>query len=237
MQDKLFNMLIQKDDITWKTIIYDLIRTEEMNPWDIDISLLVSKYLEIVRKFQETNFFISGKVLLAAALLLKIKSDKLVDEDIAGFDSMIFQEEEDFGELEDYIESPRGSYNFPKLAIKTPQTRKRRVNIRDLISALEKALEVDKKRALRKIASERFLFPNIPEKKIDISELIKGLLEKIRSFFNKEETVTFNMVVGSDKREDRIQTFVPLLHLATQEKIDLDQKEHLGDIYITLKSS
>ncbi len=236
MQDKLLDMLMQKDEITWKTIIYDLVKTEQMNPWDIDISLLVAKYLEIVKRLQETNFFISGKVLLAAAILLKMKSIKLVDEDIAEFDSMIFPQE-DLGELEDYMESAQPQYEIPKLAMKTPQARKRRVTVQDLVHALEKALDVDKKRMLRKMATERFLAPTIPEKKIDISELIKRVFEKVRNFFTKEKVVTFAMVVGESGKEEKIQTFIPLLHLANQEKIDLDQKEHLGEIYITLKSA
>ena len=77
MQDRLFEMLMQRDEITWQTIIYDLIRTEQMDPWDIDISLLTQKYIETVNKLQEMNFFISGKVLLASAILLRIKSYKL----------------------------------------------------------------------------------------------------------------------------------------------------------------
>ena len=44
----------------------------------------------------------------------------------------------------------------------------------------------------------------------------------------------FSELIDSDRKEDKIATFVPLLHLTTQEKIDLYQKEHFGDIEITL---
>ena len=37
MQDKLYEMLINEDEITWQSIIYDLIKTEQMDPWDINI--------------------------------------------------------------------------------------------------------------------------------------------------------------------------------------------------------
>ena len=77
MQDRLLNMLMQENEITWQTIIYDLVKSEQMNPWDIDVSVLSQKYLETIKQLQEHNFFISGKIILDAAILLKIKSIKL----------------------------------------------------------------------------------------------------------------------------------------------------------------
>jgi len=41
MQDKLYEMLMNKDEITWQTIIYDLVKTGEMDPWDIDVSIFL----------------------------------------------------------------------------------------------------------------------------------------------------------------------------------------------------
>ena len=37
MQDKILEMLMQKDEITWQTILLDIIKTGEMDPWDVDI--------------------------------------------------------------------------------------------------------------------------------------------------------------------------------------------------------
>ena len=100
-QDRILNLLMQKDEITWQTILNDLIKSGEINPWDIDISILANKYLETIRKLKEVNFFISGKVILASAILLKIKSNKLLEEDIAGFDQILFHGDDDINLLED----------------------------------------------------------------------------------------------------------------------------------------
>ena len=59
MQDQILDLLMKEDEITWQTIIYDLIKTKQINPWDVDISKLASEYIEIVRKLQETNLFVS----------------------------------------------------------------------------------------------------------------------------------------------------------------------------------
>ena len=227
MQDKLYDMLMQKDEITWQSLIYDLIKSEEMDPWDVDVSILTQKYIETVRKLQEMNFFISGKVLLASAILLKIKSNKLVAEEIPYLDNLIFPPEP-----EEYFEEERPEYIIPDLTIKTPQARKRKVDINDLISALHKALEVNHRRVMRKVAERNFKMPEIPQKKIDISKLIKDVYNRLLSFFRKKEQVTFSKLVPSDKKDDKIMTFIPLLHLDHQEKIVLEQKEHFGEIDI-----
>ena len=227
MQDKLYDMLMQKDEITWQSLIYDLIKSEEMDPWDVDVSILTQKYIETVRKLQEMNFFISGKVLLASAILLKIKSNKLVAEEIPYLDNLIFPPEP-----EEYFEEERPEYIIPDLTIKTPQARKRKVDINDLISALHKALEVNHRRVMRKVAERNFKMPEIPQKKIDISKLIKDVYNILLSFFRKKEQVTFSKLVPSDKKDDKIMTFIPLLHLDHQEKIVLEQKEHFGEIDI-----
>jgi len=234
MQDRLFEMLVQQDEITWQTIIYDLIKTEQMDPWDIDISILTQRYIETVNRLKEMNFFISGKVLLASSILLKIKSYKLMDEDIAGFDSYLFntgQEELSLGDLE---EIPRLSRDqLPKLTIKTPQARKRKVNLQDLMNALQKALEVNQRRVVRRMREEQvFNMPEIPQRKVDVSKLIKDIYDKIINLFQKKEMVTFARLVPSERKEDKILTLIPLLHLDTQGKINMVQHEHFGEIEI-----
>lgn len=231
MQDQLLEMLMQKDEITWQNIIYDLVKTEQMDPWDIDITLLSNKYLDTIRKLKETNFFISGKVLLAAAILLRIKSYKLVDENIAAFDNLLWPPEE-MESAEEFTQEETIK-EIPELLIKTPQPRKRKVSLQDLMNALKKALEVDERRKLKREAFEAVTM-KVPEKKIDITELIRKVYNKIKDLFTKKERLTFTELVGSDKKEDKILTFVPLLHLITENKIDVEQKEHFGEIEIML---
>src|SRR3989344_3373353 len=94
MQQEILDLVLKEEEVSWKTIIFDLVKSEQMNPWDIDISLLTQKYLEVIKKLKEHDLKISGKVLLAAAILLKIKSTHLIDKDIFQFDALLNQEEE-----------------------------------------------------------------------------------------------------------------------------------------------
>jgi len=227
---------MQKDEITWRNIILNLVKSEQMDPWNIDISLLSKKYMEIVEKLQETNFFISGKVVLAASLLLKIKSNKLVSEDISNLDFLINPpEDEVYDEYNAEAFYSKEKVNIPGLAIKTPQKRKRKVSMNELISALHKALDVNQRKVLRKARERAHRHPEIPVKTFDITQLIRDVFDKIKDLFSKKEQVTFGELVKSDLKEDKITTFIPLLHLDHQNKIDISQKEHFGEIDIKLR--
>ncbi len=235
--EQIFDILFEKDEITWQTIIMELVKSGEMDPWDVNVSLLTKKYLEMVKKMQELDFRISGKVLLAAALLLKIKSSKLMGEDLASLDRL-FQEEEDHDNLdfeEDYSHLDLGEEK-PTLIPRMPQPRKRKVSVYDLVSALEQALEVKRRKVLRDMPPTNV---NIPTQTRDISKIIKGVYGKVKQFFayKNTERLTFSKLIPSGSREDKIYTFIPLLHLTNQRKIDMHQFQHFGEIEIELKKS
>ena len=91
MQQQIFELLLEQEDVSWKSILQELVKKEEMDPWDVDISMLSQKYIQIIKEMQEHDFRISGKILLAAAFLLKMKSAYLDDHDIAHLDQLFGQ--------------------------------------------------------------------------------------------------------------------------------------------------
>jgi len=235
--EQIFEMLFDKDEITWQTILYELIKSEKMDPWDIDVTLLTKKYLEMVQKLKELNFRISGKILLAAAILLRIKSDRLLGKDLDAFDSLFAEPQEDELFFDDMELEPRKLTEEEKLQLipRVPQPRKRKVSIYDLVNALEQALEVKRRRVFNSIPEYNI---EVPERKRDIGEIIRDLYTRIKDFFkmNSSKRLTFSTLVPSQKKEDKIFTFIPLLHLTNQRKIDLNQKEHFGEIEVLLRT-
>ena len=229
--DQLFKILLDQDEITWQSLIYELIRTEQMDPWDIDVSLLAKKYIEAIKKLQEFDFIISGKVVLSAAILLNIKSTKLLEEE-SNIDKMIYPEALEEQEEIGYVQNPLANLPSDKITLipRTPQPRKRKVSVFDLVEALQQALEVRKRRALREIVVD---MPVI-DKKVDITKVIFDLHRKIKDILSGKDRLTFREFVGSDKKEDQVATFVPLLHLSSQRKVDLLQEMHFGEIEIKL---
>ncbi len=243
MQEKIFEMLFKDDDVTWQSIIHEAVRSEQMDPWDIDISQLSQRFLEMIRQLKDMDFKISGKIILAAAIMLRLKSNKLVGEDLSQLDRLIAMSEDmgdDFyDELEagDYDERRTFDPNDDKYRLipRTPQPRKRKVSVYDLVDALQKALNVKKRRKYHR----EEIHVEIPKKEIDITNVIKNLYNEVRSYFlnEKEKKMTFNQLLKSNSKEEKIYTFIPLLHLENQQKLALQQEEHLSEINILMKKS
>jgi len=236
--EKIFKILYAEDEVTWQRLLYELVKTEQMDPWDINISDLTRTYIDTIKKLEDLDFRVSGKVLLAAAILLKIKSNRLVNEDLSEFDRLLTDPEEELTDELDLEDAPviREDGEKPVLIPRTPQPRKRKVSVFDLVEALEKALEVKKRRVLNSIPPMNI---EVPKKTRDITEIIKDVYGRIKAFFyrNRQESMTFSKLVPSQTKEDKVSTFIPLLHLTNQRKIDIEQQEHFGEINILLNTN
>lgn len=233
MEEKIYDLLLKESEVTWQEIIHNLVKDEQMDPWDVDLTKLTHKYIETVKKMKEMDYFISGKVLLASALLLKMKSHRLVQEDITNFDAFLFhQDQEEFQELGEYLPYHEHKVDIPRLGVRTPQARKRKVSIADLISALEKALRVDTRRKLRLQSFLAFHKPEIPERKVDISLLIEQVYKKLSELFQQRKSIPFSELDPGTGKQETILTLLPLLYLHNGKKISLEQEEAFSEIQI-----
>jgi len=239
MQDQIFNILVEQNDITWKAILYDLIKTEKMDAWDVDLGQLTAKYIAKVKEMKEHDLKVSGKVVLAAAMLLKIKSKRLVGEDLNEFDRLLasaeMTEDQFYEDLEGELQKARiiPPEEMLKLIPRTPQPRRRKVSVYDLVRALEKALEVKHRRLIKMGSPEARVI--VPERKIDITLAIKQVYKSIREWFvvNKKSKMQFSELLPKDADKNaKLFTFVPLLHLGTQRKVDLHQENNFDDFTI-----
>ena len=105
---RVYEVVLRGDEISWQTILFDLVKNQQMDPWAVDLSALTEHFLEVIHNLTETDFRINGKVVLAAAMLLKIKTSALLDHDINALDTLLASQDEMGmdGAIED--EGPRG---------------------------------------------------------------------------------------------------------------------------------
>lgn len=237
VHDQILDLVFKEDEISWQSMLLDLVEQEEMDPWNIDVSVISRKFLDLLIKMKELDFRITGKVVLAAALLLKLKSDRLMDEDIAALDNLINGNEElyELGEAFDgMIPFEENQYEaIPKIIPKTPQPRKRKISVYDLVEALEKALEVEERRK----TFEKIPEVKVPERKKELSQVMDEIFVKVEGHYkknSKKSSLTFNQLIPSENKEDKVYTFVPLLHLENARKVDMLQRESFGNINIDL---
>ncbi len=240
--EQVFQVLFDSDEVTWKQIIFGLIESEQMDPWNIDISLIAKKFLEMLKTLKEMDFRIGGKIVLASAILLKMKSTKLMEEEINALDQLISSAEEPV-DMDFFEEFPIDSsiltgatplkQERPRLVPRTPQPRKRKVSVYDLVEALEKALELDAQRVHQqpKLIKEA----RVPKDHVDMSALIRSVYDKVNTHYKqKSERLTFEDLIFGEEKEEKVLTFIPLLHLDFQRKVEVKQKQHFGTIHIDL---
>jgi segregation and condensation protein A len=219
-EEKLYTIMISPTELTWEGLIRDIVNRENLDPWNIDILILTNKFVDAIKEIKKMDMKLSGKFLLAAAILLKMKADFLIprlvpeiEEASKETDMSIFEHAD--AELEPHIPLPK----------------QRKVTLDELIKSLRSALIVKERRTVR--YKEREIRMNIKLKKIDIGERIKTMFEKISIFFQSITEIKFSQLIPSKIRDDVIWTFTPLIHLAHQRRIKLRQDEDFGEIYVT----
>lgn len=235
-QEQIHSLLFG-EKLTWHEIIYDLINTEQLDPWDIDISLLSDKYLERIKVLEEANFFISSKVLLAAAILLRIKSEILLDQELPNLDAILFGRKEEKKYVQDRIELEE---DIPELVAKTPLPRFKKVTLEELMKALNSAIVTENRRIKKVVLAKQQEFETamfLPKQQINLKDRIIEVYEKLQNVFeNRETKLAFTDLAGPNANShERIATFIPLLHLDNQHKVWLEQEGHLEEIWILLK--
>lgn len=233
--DEVYNLLMSRE-LSWQQIIYDLIKSEQLDPWDIDISQLTQKYLAKIDKLEEINYVISAKVLFAAALLLRIKSEVLINRDIKSLDEILFGKPEKKEKPPIEINLDDVEDLFPR----TPLPRPKRVTLNELIGALNRAMVTEHRRIKNEItvkhALNRFNF-FLPKSGTDVRFKIKDVYEKVKGFFNKNkgiEKMKYSELAPT--KEEKKFSFSPMLHLDHQERVLLEQLHHFDEIYIYLKN-
>lgn len=237
-QEQLHDLLFSRE-IGWQEIIYDLINTEQLDPWNVDLTILTDRYLEKIRSLEEADFFVSSKVLLAAALLLRIKSEILLNKYIKSIDEILFGKKEEKKYIMERIDFDE---LVPELIPKSPLPRFRRVTLQELMESLNKAIVTENRRIKREVVKSHALHEadiSLPKKKFSIKDKIREIYNKVVGHFSENQhkvKVSFSDFIGHDK-EERLASFSPLLHLDHQNKVWLAQDTHLEDFHIWLNDT
>jgi len=242
-EDEFLRKLIEEEEITWQSMLFELVKSEEMDPWDIDISILSEKFLSMINEMKETNLKIGGKIILASTILLRLKSSKFIDFDLVQLESLIASAEdyddefEDWASLEEDASSLLIGYDKKDFKIypRTPQPRKRKVSLQDLMLSLEHIIEKNKLKV--KVKSKKSKNPvHVSLDSRDINSDIKSVFDDLNDKTKELNTNTlkFSQILPSNRREDLVATFMPLLHLTNQRVTDLFQEEAFSDFDIQL---
>ncbi len=198
---------------TWRSLLVDLVVRNKIDPWDVDIELLVKKYIEKVRKMRLMDFDVPGSVILACSILLKFQSIMLS-----------YEEEED--KIEDVPP--------PDIDVVVRPRRKRPITLDEVINVVEKAFKAYKER-------ERAIVKKPIEEKIDFNyeffeegesiELkIQEVLDRIKRNVDEKGFVRFSTIMG----DEPVLSLMSVLFLANEQLVDIFQEKVFGEIIIQL---
>jgi len=241
-QEQFYDVITGRQS-DWQSIIYELINSEQLDPWDIDIVVLTKRFFEKILELEEQDFYISSKILLAASLLLRIKSEFLLNKHIKNIDDVLFGKKDDKKYIMERIQINEDE--LPILVPKTPLPRARRITLSELMSALSKAINTESRRIKKEVAVKRAKklsevdFPSF--RKIDLKDRIKRFYARILTTVKKGSSgpdkelnkTCYSYLVGKEK-EEKLACFLPLLHLSNTKKLWLEQEKHLDEIWIFL---
>ena len=234
-QNQFFD-LITSEELSWQAIIYDLIKTEQLDPWDINLSILAEKYIRIIQQLEDADFFISSKVLLACSLLLRLKSEILINSYIQDLNNALYgRREEKRYELE-RIEIDEDE--LPTLSPRTPMARHRKVTLKELMSALNKAIDTENRRIKKEIKgvqAEKSALRVLPKKTfVPLKVRIKTIFGIVKNHIDEgNDHMKFSHLAQA--KEEKLASFVPILHLSNSSKIHLRQPVHFEEIHMTFQ--
>ncbi len=205
-------------------ILVSLAKNGEIDPWDIDIVDVTDRFLARVAELEKLDLRVSSRTLLFASMLLRMKSDALEESEPED----LYEEES----VEDELQAC-----FPALKSKVRRHAKRRVTLSELIQELKKATKRKEKsdvRGFMQLQVQEFDAVGLAHSE-DIEGQVKHMKRELKRRFALRDQVLFSELIVDNTVEAIVETYIPLLFMATRRQIQLEQKELFGDLSITCK--
>ena len=201
-------------------ILVNMAKTGKIDPWNVDIVDVTDKYLTHLFQMKAQNLRLTGRTLLFAAILLRLKSNVLEGIDVNQIEGINEEEQIDEFELEDdsWDDNEINTNNVVSLdevlqrRTSIRLNRSRTVNLKDLIKQLQFYEELDRKQALknaherakRRVRSYARLTPddivNLAHDEY-IEKSVEVLHENLKKIFETQDKVelTTLTLLGLDK--------------------------------------
>jgi len=206
-------------------ILLGLVQEHKIDPWDVDIGKLAEVFIKHIKEMEELDLRVSGRTVLSASVLLRMKSDYVLNENGNG---NVAEEE-----LQDVLDIGLPELGPVMLIHQSP----RKITIADLLGALQEALQDEPnikhpiRRGLEKIMRV------LSEYDINIEKYLEKMYHRIIDLGKDGHNVTFSELITEKTRIAVARTLLLLLLLCGQKKVALAQDDLFGEIFVSLVKS
>jgi len=210
--------------------------TADMPAEEIDICLLAERYKQYIDEMQEYDLKVPANAVRVCSALLNLKTQAVIygetleeenEEEFLDDPELEMEEDiEDEGRQPDLEEGP--PLNMP-----VKQKPKRRIHINELKDSLRDALEVKERREERQEMRQE-MDQQFEMDEETLEDKLNNLLGSIKNLISREtkEKVEFDNLVENNDNQEKIEKFKHILHLENDEKVQLIQKEFLGELKV-----
>lgn len=210
-------------------ILVNLANNGEIDPWNINIVELTDKFLKRVDELEKRDLRVSGRTLLYASILLRMKSNVLVE---------VEEPPEEIDDSTDNFEI--SDYPIPSMPLR--RYSKRPVTLEELLTELKKA-EVFEKKRLNRVENKKEEIRSTLDDVLSIAheEDIESRIGKMRCILNelleKQKSIKFSELSSTLDRAGMVMAYLAILFLATKKEIWIEQEEIFGELFISRGTS
>jgi chromatin segregation and condensation protein Rec8/ScpA/Scc1 (kleisin family) len=203
-------------------ILFEFHKLEKLVPWNVNIAYLLTSFLEHMEKTGQVDFRASGVALDSSAFIYLMKSKLLL-------------------KLEEPPPPPKAPQDFlpPPLFLPlrhelTSTTIKNLLEVLDDVLKGEKLIHLEKTVAQNVLPTPSEILPELDLYLMEIELQMEKLYNSLSDRVKGTGLIELSTLVNGVGRLEAIRTFILLLFLAQEGKINLWQNEETEEIYITV---
>ncbi len=222
-------------------LLLHLVRSTQMDIYEIDIHVIIEEYLNYIKKMQDLNIDIASEFLVMAATLVHLKSKMLIgntEEDTSLDEEYEINSEDElkqrileyekyknmtevFKELEEkrsdfFTKGPSSLKEYTDKSL----TNDGSLTIEDLVNALLAYQE--------RINEQKPIQTKITRKELSIEERMTSIKSKLK----KGKKVNFIDLFEEITKEYLIVTFLAILQMNKNDEINIYQEKNFGNIFV-----
>lgn len=219
-----------------------LIRKNEIDIYDIPITVVTQQYVDVLRSMQQLDLEIAGDFFVMAATLMEIKSRMLLPKGQQAIDPNAEDDEamdprwELVHQLLQYKKFKEAAHDLDNLATFQRDMLARQVTVVSATDSDRPLRTVDRielwnsfNMVLRRLA-EKLVVGEIKDEQVTVADQMEMILKRLET----EKTFTFsNLFTGKISIRFLVATFIAVLELARLQKLHVRQNEAFTDILCT----